>query len=50
MSDISPLASQYVTHRLPQNSSDTEYESGEGEQDDDLDDCSGDGVEDDHRP
>src|SRR5882757_528144 len=45
MSDISPLASQYVTHRLPQNSSHTEYESGEGEQDDDLDDCSGDGVE-----
>jgi hypothetical protein len=32
MSDISPLASQYVAHRLPQNSSDTEYEPGEGEQ------------------
>ncbi|OJA15871.1 hypothetical protein AZE42_11010, partial [Rhizopogon vesiculosus] len=45
MSDISLLASQYVTHRLLLKSSDTEYEPGEGEQDDDLDDFSGDGVE-----
>ncbi|OAX34955.1 hypothetical protein K503DRAFT_803188 [Rhizopogon vinicolor AM-OR11-026] len=45
MSNISPLASQYVTHRMPQKSSDTQYGPGGGEQGDDLDDFSGDGVE-----
>ncbi|KAG1795753.1 uncharacterized protein HD556DRAFT_1534726 [Suillus plorans] len=32
MSSISSLATKYVSHRFPQNSSDTEYEPGEEEQ------------------